>query len=656
MAAGTQPDVRIQRNVLVPLDDGVSLAADLFLPEAPGRYPVLVSYYPYHKDDLIGALFDHPNRYFADHGYASLLVDLRGLGGSDGEAWDVGDQREATDGAQIVEWASAQPWCDGSVGMWGMSYGGITSLKTAAERPPHLRAIVPMCAGLDHYHDIVYPGGCFNMLGILGGWGPFMTTMNLAPPMFRDTAGRWSRVWQERLERAREPYIMPYLDHPARDQHWQSKAIAAERIDVPTFLIGAWRDIFPEAMVRAFERIPAPRRLLMGPWMHEMPDLAREWKVDYLAEMTRWWDRWLKGAENGVSEEPPVTIFVQGSGWRNEAAWPVARTVARTVFLDASEPNGGSLEPSAPVTAHEVVYRADPTVGACAGLWDPTGAGLGYPIDQGPDDLRSISFTGAPLEADLEITGSPESLVHLALDEGEELNLVVKLCDVSPDGRSTLITTGWLRGTHRISHEEPSPIPVGQTLEYRVPLWATSYRVPAGHRLRVSIACADFPRIWPTRTNPLVRVATGHVTPSAVTLPVITPAGTPVRELPVPDPGINRTPLDIEGTPRWTIQQDHGTGSVTVTTGIRSATLPVNRLGRLLLDRTGRAQVTADRPDTASVIGEARLEIQAPGVSSVVIDGQLRVTLTDQQFTGRVTVDGQVIFEQHWGRNAPGSG
>ena len=165
-------------NILIPLRDGISLAADLSSPTAPGRFPALVSYYPYHKDDLIGALFDHPNRYFAARGYASLLVDFRGLGNSEGVAWDTGDPREDDDGAQIVEWAAGQDWCDGAVGMWGMSYGGITSFKTAAQRPRHLKAIVPMNGTLDFYHGIDYPGGCFNCLGMLGGWGPFMTAMN----------------------------------------------------------------------------------------------------------------------------------------------------------------------------------------------------------------------------------------------------------------------------------------------------------------------------------------------------------------------------------------------------------------------------------------------------------------------------------------------
>jgi putative CocE/NonD family hydrolase len=536
MKAGELVDVRVQRNVLIPLSDGVSLAGDLFLPDAPGPFPALVSYYPYHKDDLIGALFDHPNRYFAARGYANILVDLRGLGNSEGVAWDVGDPREATDGAEIVEWAAGQSWCDGNVGMWGMSYGGITSFKTAAVAPPHLKAIVPMNGGLDHYHDIVYPGGCFNCLGILGGWGPFMTAMNLTPPMHQDPDGRWYRIWRERLNAARAPYIMPYQQHPNFDEYWESKTIAGERIKVPAFLIGAWRDIFPEAMVRAYERVQGPRRLLMGPWMHEMPDLAGFAQVDYLAEMLRWWDCWLKGVANGVPDEPPVVIYVQGQGWRHESAWPVPRTQDSVTYLSLADHGRGTLASEPPPDVREVSYVADPTVGAMAGLWDPTGTGLGAPLDQGPDDLRSITFTGDPLRQALEITGSPEATVCVALDEGAETNLVVKLCDVDPDGHSTLITTGWAKANRQA--------PAAATA-FRVPLWATSYAVSAGHRLRVSVSCSDFPRIWPTRSNPRIRLATGVAAPSAIRLPVVPPSATPARDLPVPDPAVRRTPLDI---------------------------------------------------------------------------------------------------------------
>jgi putative CocE/NonD family hydrolase len=140
------------------------------------------------------------------------------------------DSREATDGAEVVEWAARQSWCDGNVGMWGMSYGAITTFKTAAAQPPHLKAIVPIMGTLDIYRDFVYPGGCLNCLGAFGAWGSFMIAMNLMPPMYHDTEGRWLRVWKERLENCPVPDVFPWQDHPSNDEFWQSKTIDAERI------------------------------------------------------------------------------------------------------------------------------------------------------------------------------------------------------------------------------------------------------------------------------------------------------------------------------------------------------------------------------------------------------------------------------------------
>jgi hypothetical protein len=264
-------------------------------------------------------------------------------------------------------------------------------------------------------------------------------------------------------------------------------------------------------------------------------------------------------------------------------------------------------------------------------------------LDQGPDDLRSITFTGDPLVGSLEITGSPEATVYVALDEGSDMNLVVKLCDVAPDGHSALITTGWAkagRGQAKAAATRP--------LEFRVPLWATSYLVPAGHRLRLSFSCADFPRIWPTRSNPRIRLATGGPTPSAVRIPVVPLSETPARELPVPDPNVKRTPLDIEGVPRWQITRDLAAGTVVVSTGIRSAIQTTNRDGRFEIDRIGRASVSASRPDSARVEGEATIRLQTPQGSSVTVQSRLRVTQDGQDFYGSVTMDGQIIFERHW--------
>ena len=517
--AGPRYRIQLLRNILVPISGGAELACDVYLPEGAGRCPTLVSPTPYRKDDYIGSAWQHVITYFVERGYAHVVADFRGLGSSSGIAAEAMSDSEAGDGVELVEWAASQPWSDGRVGMYGVSYGGISALRTAAARPPHLRAIIPLLATADPYDDFVYPGGCFNCLGV-AAWSSYMHAMQMAPPMYQDPERRWYTVWQTRLEHT-EPLVVPWLEHPERDAFWRAKSIALELIEVPTFLIGGWRDIFPDAMPRAYERLGVPRKLWMGPWPHVAPDSAPIEAVEYLPVMCRWFDRFLREEHNGIDTEPPVTLFVQGegSGWTHEDEWPIPRARVRTFF---AEKDGGLVdEPVDPDGS--IWYVADPTVGTQAGLWDVRGTGIGLPLDQRPDDDRSLTFTTQPLTRALEITGRPEARLSLVIVEGRDANIVVKICDVAPDGFSTLVTTGWLRAVHRSSHERVEPITADQPLEARVPLWATSYRVPVGHRLRMSVSCADFPRIWPSRTNARLRLATGGG--SLVRLPVVPPGG-----------------------------------------------------------------------------------------------------------------------------------
>ncbi len=636
-----------ERNLAIPLRDGTRLMADLYRPEGVESCPVLISYYPYHKDDLIGSFCEHPRRYFAARGYAHLLVDFRGLGGSDGIAWESMDARENRDGAEVVEWAARQPWSDGNVGVWGVSYGGITSLEIAAEQPPHLRAIVPIYASADIYSDFIYPGGCANCLGAYGAWGSFMLAMNLMPPTNQDPEGRWYQVWQERLA-AGDPYIFPWQEHPHRDEYWQSRVIPLEKIEVPTFLIGGWRDIFPERMPEIYRHLSGEKKLLMGPWMHNPPDVSPYEKVDYLAIMLRWWDRWLRGEKNGVDDEPPVTLFVQGRGeWKHEAEWPIERSETRTLHLSGEH----GLGEGAAHGESSASYRAIPTVGAQAGLWDPTGLGVGLPLDQGPDDLRSLTYTSEPLPETIEISGAPEATLRVSVDEGDDANLVVKLCAVAPDGRSSLITTGWLKASHRGSHAEAAPLTPGEPYAFRVPLWATSYSVPQGHRLRVSVSCSDFPRIWPTRTNPVIRVFSGGDAGSSIHLPLVPPAAAAVAGPPLqtPDPSVNRAPLMTEFAPRWNIEHDLATGTLSVTTGSRQGSvLPTG--GSFHMDHRATASVTDARPDGAKLEGTTTIRLDLPASGIVEVQTESWVSHDRILLTGTVSVDGRVVCEKRWQR------
>jgi hypothetical protein len=471
----------------------------------------------------------------------------------------------------------------------------------------------------------------------------YMLAMHVAPPMYHDDEGRWSEVWRERLDVA-EPLIRPWLDHPERDAFWQSKSIPLESIDVPTFVIGGWRDLYPDAMPRTYERIDAPRKLWMGPWPHVAPDSAPVEAVEYLPEIRRWLDRFVCDEQNGIDTEPPVTLFVQGEGgrWTHEREWPVARTHMRTLGTDGDR----RLVEDPPPENGSVSYVCEPTVGMQAGLWDVRGTGLGLPLDQRVDDERSLAFTSRSLAEPLEITGRPEARLSLTIEDGKDAHLVVKLCDVADDGASTLITTGWLKlrpTSHALGDESNY-----RRLDVRVPLWATSYRIPAGNRVRMSVSCADFPRIWPSRTNARLKLFTGVA--SSISLPVVRPA-TIQGPWPGPsDPSTKRSALLHEASPTWRHALDPAARSASVEFVDRRVLTSPGGDGRLGLELHVRAAVEAETPASAFTEGSTRLEMTMPSGEEAVVVVSSRITHDEFTASACVQIDGEPRFERQWSR------
>jgi uncharacterized protein len=646
MSGDVPSEIVIERNLLIPLKDGASLSADLYRPTGSAKFPALMSFYPYHKDDMIGASFEASRRYFAQRGYAHLLIDFRGLGGSDGVAWEAMHRNEGVDGAEACEWIARQSWCDGNVGMWGLSYGGISSLKVAAENPPHLKAIIPIQGSANIYADYIAPGGCRSLLGSYGAWGSFMLAMNLMPPTNTDRDGRWYRVWMDRLEKS-VPYVLPWFEHHDFDEYWSSKAVDPARITIPTFIIGGWRDIFPEGMPALYPHLKGPKKLLMGPWMHGLPDGSPYHAIEFLPEMKRWFDHHVRGEKNGIEQDSPVTIHVQnsreGTAWRHEREWPIARAKAHTLFLGAN----GKLEPAADREEQGENYRANPTIGAAAGLWDPMALGVGLPQDQTDDDLKSLAFTTEPLSEDIEISGAPAAVIHAALTEGQDANLVAKLCDVDPDGGAALITTGWLKASHRTSGARRESLRIGEAYEFKIPLWSTSYRVPKGHQIRLSVSCSDFPHLWPDREKPEIRVFFGGKRASSISLPAVPAAKVPLRGMEIRPPAAPPPPAAMR--PIWKIERDLAANAVSVTTGMTN-TIPLPQGGTMGIDHAVVAKVSEARPDTASVSGDTTMTIDLRDVGKIKVHTESLVTQTGLMLTGRITMDGKSIFEKRWMR------
>jgi uncharacterized protein len=622
--------VEVIHGVRIPAgDSGGTLGAELFLPRDAGSVPALVTMHPYRNDALGGAGYRESLHWFASHGYGCVLVDFHGLGSSDGRARPPFDPAEGEDGAAVVHWAAGQPWCSGAVGMWGFSYGAAVALRTASRHPAPLKAITCVMGLADPERDFIHPAGARGCLAPLGVWGLGTLVNQLLPPLrdYHDPSEQ--RRWRDRVANA-EPYLADLYRHPPAHPVWRSRAIDADGVTTPALCIGGWRDVFCDGSVRAYERLKGPAKLVMGPWTHTLPQDAPVEPVDFHTLALRWWDRWLAGIHNGVDDEPPVTVHVQGHDphWRGLAAWPPAGECTGYVATPAGAlelaRHGGTGEVSATVPR-------DPTTGTRSGLWGiPTG-GFGLPLDQHDDDLRGVAFTGPPLPDALLLMGRPSATVTLPASV-DRARLVVKLTDVDPDGRSTLICGGVLDG---------APATYQQVL-----LDPTGYRLPPGHRLRVTVSDSAFPRLWPVPDGP------GGGSPLTVrgltlSLPVV-PEDHGDRVAVAALPARDGTASWVREEPRWEIHRDPLHNRVTVVVGddLR-ATIPSSGVV-LSQDTQLQATVRGDAPAGAGIRGESRVTLRLTTGEEVV--ARVDVLLHQEAATaiGQVTVDGVAVVCREW--------
>jgi putative CocE/NonD family hydrolase len=635
--------VTVIRDLMIPMPDGVRLAANLFIPEGGGPYPGIFTFHPYHKDGHLGLTHAPINRHFASRGYAVMEVDFRGVGGSEGVNPYPFDPQERGDGHHVVEWMAAQPWCTGSVGIWGASYGGITALSIASTHPPHLKAIVPIHATVDNYEWFLRVHGCQGLMYCEVEWASRMAAGNLAPPLRQDGEGRWLERWRERLE-ANEPWILSWHGTPPDPAFWLRRRIPYERIEVPTFGICGWYDAYTAPTFMVFEAVRAPKRVLIGPWKHALPDFSPVSPVGAFAEMDRWWDRWLKGIRNGVDEGPPVAIYVVGAErWRHETTWPPSRTTTRRLFLDADRRLTDDGPPASPGADD---YAYDARVGSGSIEWHSGLPSLPLPGDQGFDDHLSLAYTSDPLPEAIEVTGTPVVRVFVSAT-APETNLAVKLCVVDPEGRSVVLAQGWANPARADAHAPREPLAAGEAREVVVPLHPTSRVIAAGHRLRLCLAGADFPEIWPTPHPYTLSVHRGGDRPSCVEVPIVVSAD---EALPEPRFGPARTDLAPPAEAR-----KHESHAVTrdllgrrlsyETTSLHEHRVDADT--RLVTSHHAGATTDAARPWATSLRTETAVEHRRP-IGTVVTRAELLVTPFGVQVSAEVEVDGKPFYQRRW--------
>jgi putative CocE/NonD family hydrolase len=496
-------------HVVVPMHDGVSLAARLWIPFGAEANPVpaILEYIPYRKNDLYAVRDQARFSYLAVHGYAGVRLDVRGSGDSEGVLTDEYVRQEQDDALAAIAWIAAQPWCNGAVGMIGKSWGGFNGLQVAARRPPALRAVISLYSTDDRYADDAhYLGGCL-LTGQMLGWGTSMAMCSTMPPDPRSVGERWKEMWQERLE-AFHPQVDTWLRHQRRDEYWQHGSVCESFADITCaiYAVGGWCDGYRDAVLRLMAGLSCPRKGLIGPWSHQYPmdDFEPGPHVGFLQEVIRFFDHFMKGEDTGIMDEPALRVFLQESvppathyperpgRWVAEPSWPSPGVSTRRFHL-----NDGELSSSPSSASRPVRWAGLQAAGQDAGAWCAFGNPLDAPADQRSEDGMSLSFTSAPLQSGLVILGNPAAHLELCVDQPNAL-VVVRLCDVAPDGASTLITRGLLNLTHAKSHEHPQPLEAGKRFAADVKLQSTGQVVPAGHRLRVAVSPTYFPWAWPS--------------------------------------------------------------------------------------------------------------------------------------------------------------
>jgi uncharacterized protein len=657
---GVADGMRVERT-WIPMPDGIRLAATLYRPAgaSPGdRFPPLLEYLPYRKDDAMAERDHDLYAYMVARGYVGARVDIRGTGASEGMVPDGEySEQEHADAEAAIAWLATQPWSSGSVGMWGISWGGFNAIQMAMREPPPpaLKAICAAMATDDLFQDdIHFIDGQFHvdeyelMIDLLTAMSP--------PPGFPvDEATLGARF-------DRPPWKLRWLRAQRDGPTWRRGSLAPdyERLRVPAMLIGGWLDGYRDSVPRMVERVPAPVKAILGPWNHTFPhDASPGPRIEWRAQAVRWFDRWLKGRDTVVERDPPLAVYVREwhppgpvdhvpGSWRWLDGWPPSELEERRLYPAPD----GSLGPMP--EAAEAIHRTTtpPATGVEAGFW----WGELVP-DQRPIDDRSLRYDTVPLEEDLVIVGMPRAVLRAAT-EVPLAHWFVRLCDVAPDGTSVLVAGAGLNGAHRRSALRPEPLEPGREERLEIELHATSWTFPAGHRIRLAVTNAMWPMIWPSPFLAETSLRVGGEDGTHLVLPVLPDADAlPSPSWDPPTPKIAAPGIRSGGDPfpaPWTVRRDERWGTTTVSwRGTQRLDLGwcVQTYAESMSYR-----VSDEQPDRASVSGEATTTVEMTG-RVLVWRGLLEIESDAESFLyffGRwLQENGRLIRSRRWDERVP---
>ncbi len=516
-------EIEVMDPVFIEMPDGVRLAAKIWKPKGSDQVPAILEYLPYRRSDGTAERDALTHPYFAGHGYAAIRVDMRGSGDSDGVMTGEYLKQEQDDALGVINWITAQPWCSGSVGMIGISWGGFNGLQVAARQPDALKAVVSICSTDDRYaDDIHYMGGCLLMDN--PWWSSYMFSLNTTPPDPLVVGDRWKDIWLERLKGSGF-WIAEWLRHQRRDDFWKHGSICEDfsKIKAAVYAVGGWADGYSNAVFRLLEGLRSPSKGLVGPWAHKYPHFAKPGPaIGFLQECLRWWDYWLKDIDTGIMDEPRLRAWVQNGvepqtfyedrpgRWVAEDGWPNQRLSPVKWWLNS---NGLGQKPDRTVP---LTLCSPQNVGMAGGRWCAFGLDPDGPGDQRAEAGGSLVFDTPVLTEGCDILGTPE--LELELETGQPVAMIAAvLSDVMPNGAATRVSYGVLNLTHRKCHENPSLMKPSERTCIRLKLNDCAHHFGKGNRVRIALSTAYWPIVWPMPEKVTLKILTGK---SALSLPV----------------------------------------------------------------------------------------------------------------------------------------
>jgi putative CocE/NonD family hydrolase len=650
------------RSASISMPDGIRLSADLYQPtggKAGERFPVLLEYLPYRKHEARSrnwALYS----YFVQRGYVIAAVDIRGTGNSEGRLipYEYSDIEHA-DGEVVIDWLSKQSWSNGSVGMFGISWGGFNSIQMAARKIPALKAVIAIDATEDLYQDDVhYMDGIMHV----DSWEMSMDLDNARPgaPEYRIDDDNF----RDRFDT--EPWTLSHKRQQRDGPYWD-RASVRDRYDdirIPTFHIGGWYDGYRDSVARMLQHVKnAPVKAIVGAWHHTWPNQpypgpGMEWRH----EAIRWFDQFLKGEDTGILDEPRFAVFVRDwhppgprlddapGRWRYEDGWPIARIRDRVLY---PQPDHTLADQSPPAATHALRYV--PSAGFEAGgpvMWWGDVA-----HDQRGTDAFSLVYDSGPLAEDVEILGFPRATLTVSAD-ATRANWIARLSDVAPDGTVTQVTGAAMNGTHRVSARDPKALVPGEPFGLDIEMHFTSWVFPRGHRIRLAVNNAMWPMLWPTPEPMTTKLELGA---SRLTLPVV-----PFEKRPVPDylpPAKDPEFAGVESIDGGTtsgygeissVDRNPQTGTVVARATNGSGTRYPWGTEQSL--ETIRYEINDGAPADAKVTGTHRMEVDLPG-RKLVWDAELTFRSDRENFfytyRRRLTENGKPVREKTWNETIP---